>query len=81
MKRFGLEVIFDCSFFEEIRGRKRFRYRTKSAFVSFRSIPQRLRHNATSHLARFLKENMPYLPVDVRLYEERSAESILTTKI
>jgi hypothetical protein len=70
MKHFVIEVEGDCSFFERVGGRKRFRYRTKSEFIRFRSSPQRAESNAALHLARFLKENFPYPLITIYFYEE-----------
>ena len=77
MKNFVLEVVFDHSFFEKVRGKKKFRYRTRSEFTRFRSGPQNMKQNAALHLAKFLDENIPFSPVTVRLYEEIPAKKIL----
>ena len=77
MKHFAVEVVGDCSFFEKVGGRNRFRYRTRSEFIRFRSSPQWAEYNAASHLAKFLKENCPYPLVTIHFYEEMPEGSIM----
>jgi len=73
LKRFALEVVLDVSFDEKVGGRNRFRYRTKSEFIRFRSSPQNAERNAAMHLQRRRQEEHWWNLVDVHLYREMDA--------
>ncbi len=75
--RFVLEVVLDNSFEEKVDGRWKYRYKTESNFIVFKSKPTRLERNAYRHLAKFLKSRRPYRPIiTIRLYKQISSRPI-----
>jgi hypothetical protein len=72
LRYFVLELVLDASFDERVGGENRFRHRTRSEFIRFKSSDRRrAERKAALRLQKFCKEHVRGDLVSTRLYKEQ----------